>query len=132
MIAWDFALLREAEGTGRLHGEPSMWSEGVRESEAKGAVLQTLMRAATSRTVRPWATSVLHVPERIRSSPDWLPLGSDISPPPSPSALALPPFGLADFDLRVLRHELLGNERDSHAPSRIHAELPPEVFQRKL
>jgi hypothetical protein len=64
----------------------------------------------------------LHVPERIRSSPDWLPLGSDISPPPSPSALALPPFGLADFDLRVLRHELLGNERDSHAPSRIHAE----------
>jgi hypothetical protein len=39
---------------------------------------------------------------------------------------ALPPLGLSDFDLWILAYVFLGNERDSHAPTRTNREHPAE------
>src|SRR5271165_4161287 len=54
------------------------------------------------------------------------------SRPLSPLHSPLPRMRLAHLDGRVLGDEFLGNERDPHAPSGMHAEQPAELPERQL
>ena len=74
---------------------------------------------------------IFHGPARhsgIRrgASPIGRPLGFGDRQPAPVAASALSPLGLADFDPWILGYEFLGNERDSHAPTRMNREHPAE------
>src|SRR5271166_6798389 len=71
-------------------------------------------------------------PARRSGSPVCRPLGYGDRQSAPVAASALAPFRLPDFDCRVLGDEFLGNERDPHAPSGVHAEQPTELRQRQL